>query len=114
MIRKRLAADGLSLVLLSAFAIASLTGSFSQANAQGEHGGHSQNGDVDFIANTEFIRGHLAQALANKQAGNTELAVAHASHPVEEVYSLIEGELAEKTRNLTRNLRESCRILPTR
>jgi hypothetical protein len=55
---------------------------------------------TDFITNAEYIKGHLEQAAANKQAGNNELAIAHAGHPVEEVYSLIEGELAEQNSEL--------------
>jgi tetratricopeptide (TPR) repeat protein len=59
---------------------------------------------VEFVANLEYIRGHLAQALANKQANNIELAAAHTGHPVVEVYSLIEGELAEHNPDLAEEL----------
>jgi len=59
---------------------------------------------VEFVANLEYIRGHLPQALANKQANNIELAAAHAGHPVVEVYSLIEGELAEHNPDLAEEL----------
>ena len=62
---------------------------------------------VEFAANLEYIRGHLAQAVANKQAGNTELAIAHAGHPVHEVYALIEGELAEHNADLNEELEEA-------
>lgn len=64
----------------------------------------SANEHVEFAANLEYIRGHLAQALANKQTGNSELAIAHAGHPVEEVYTLIEGELAEHNPDLNEEL----------
>ncbi len=59
---------------------------------------------VEFAANLEYIRGHLAQAIANKQAGNSELAIAHAGHPVHEVYSLIEAELTEHNAALDNEL----------
>lgn len=62
------------------------------------------NEHVEFAANLEYIRGHLAQAAANKQAGNVELAIAHAGHPVYEVYVLIEGELAEHNADLNEEL----------
>ena len=62
---------------------------------------------VEFAANLEYIRGHLAQAVANKQTGNTELALAHAGHPVHEVYALIEGELAEHNAELNEELEEA-------
>lgn len=35
---------------------------------------------VEFAANIELIRGYLKQVVANKQAGNAELAKAHAGH----------------------------------
>ena len=57
------------------------------------------------------MRGHLAQALANKQANNTELAAAHAGHPVHEVYSLIEGELAEHDPELDEELQQQLTAL---
>jgi hypothetical protein len=50
---------------------------------------------VQFAANVEFIKGHLEQSVANKRAGNNELATAHAGHPLAEVYSLIKGEIKE-------------------
>ncbi len=60
--------------------------------------------DTDFVMNAEFIKGHLEQAVANKQDGNTELAIAHAGHPVEEVYALIEEELEEHDSALNEEL----------
>ncbi|HEX7032597.1 MAG TPA: hypothetical protein VF172_06325 [Nitrososphaera sp.] len=65
----------------------------------------SGNENVEFAANLEYIRGHLAQAVANKQSGNSELAIAHAGHPVSEVYALIEGELAEHNADLNQELK---------
>ncbi len=62
---------------------------------------------VQFAANIEFIKGHLEQAVANKQAGNNELATAHAGHPVAEVYSLIKGEIKENDAELDAQLEES-------
>jgi hypothetical protein len=62
---------------------------------------------AEFVANLEFIRGHLTQALANKQAGEAALAAAHAGHPVEEVYSLIEGELGEADAALNTELEQA-------
>lgn len=66
---------------------------------------------VDFAANLEYIKGHLAQAASNKQSGQTDLAVAHAGHPVQEVYSLIEKELAEHDSQLNAKLKESLTTL---
>jgi hypothetical protein len=56
---------------------------------------------VEFISNIEQIRGHLGQALINIESGNNTLAQAHTLHPIEEVYSSIEDQLANQ--NTTRN-----------
>jgi flagellin-specific chaperone FliS len=62
---------------------------------------------VEFAANLEYIRGHLDQAVANKEAGSNELAIAHAGHPVEEVYALIEAEIEEHDAELNAQLEDS-------
>ncbi|HKU48419.1 MAG TPA: hypothetical protein VJP79_00590 [Nitrososphaera sp.] len=72
--------------------------------AGGEGAGGNEN--VEFAANLAYIRGHLAQALANKQTNNIELAAAHAGHPVHEVYSLIESELAEHNAQLDEEIEQ--------
>jgi hypothetical protein len=58
---------------------------------------------VEFVSNIEQIRGHLDQALINKESGNNTLAQAHVLHPIEEIYSSIEEELTNQnsTLNLT-------------
>ncbi|MEO9362404.1 MAG: hypothetical protein ABI348_00755 [Nitrososphaera sp.] len=48
---------------------------------------------VDFVTNIEYIRGHLEKVVENKNAGNGTLAVAHAGHPVSEVYTLIKADI---------------------
>ncbi|MEW6604267.1 MAG: hypothetical protein AB1351_06210 [Thermoproteota archaeon] len=67
---------------------------------------------TDFITNAEFIKGHLEQAVANKQAGNTELAIAHAGHPIHEVFALIEGSMEEVSPQRAADLREALESLP--
>ncbi len=67
----------------------------------------SENEHVEFAANVEFIKGHLTKAVENKQAGNNSLAIAHSGHPIEEVYTLIEGELAEHNETLNTDLKTS-------
>jgi hypothetical protein len=49
---------------------------------------------VDFVSNIEQIKGHIEQAIANKQAGNNTLAQTHTLHPIEEVYSSIEPQIS--------------------
>src|SRR3712207_177536 len=41
---------------------------------------------VEFVSSIEQIRGHLDQALINKESGNNTLAQTHSLHPIEEVY----------------------------
>jgi hypothetical protein len=66
----------------------------------------SANEAVQFAANLAFIRGHLVQALANKQANSIALAAAHAGHPVQEVYALVEGPLTERDEALDAELEQ--------
>jgi len=65
----------------------------------------------DFVTNAEYIKGHLEQAIINKQAGNTSLAVAHASHPIAEVYALMEGPLANVSAQRASDLKEALESL---
>jgi hypothetical protein len=66
-----------------------------------------ENEHVEFAANIEFIKGHLTKAVENKQTGNTSLAIAHSGHPIEEVYALVQGELAEHNETLNTDLNAS-------
>jgi hypothetical protein len=59
---------------------------------------------VDFVSNIEQIRGHLNAAMMNKQAGNNSLAQAHALHPIAEVYSSIEPQIANANMTLNQTL----------
>ena len=59
---------------------------------------------VEFASNIEQIRGHLDQALINKESGNNTLAQAHVLHPIEEVYSSIEEELTNQNSTLNETL----------
>ena len=59
---------------------------------------------VEFVSNIEQIRGHLDQALINKESGNNTLAQTHTLHPIEEVYSSIEDLLANQDSTLNQTL----------
>jgi hypothetical protein len=59
---------------------------------------------VEFVSNIEQIRGHLDQALINKESGNDTLAEAHSLHPIEEVYSSIEEQLVNQNNTLNQTL----------
>ena len=66
---------------------------------------------VEFVSNIEQIRGHLDQAVINKEAGNNTLAQAHVHHPIEEIYSSIEVELANQNSTLNQTLSDALRNL---
>ena len=59
---------------------------------------------VEFVSNIEQIRGHLDQALINKESGNNTLAQTHSLHPIEEVYSSIEDQLVNQNSTLNQTL----------
>jgi hypothetical protein len=59
---------------------------------------------VEFVSNIEQIRGHLDQALVNKESENNTLAQAHSLHPIEEVYSSIEDQLVNQNSTLNQTL----------
>ena len=62
---------------------------------------------VDFDSNIEQIRGHLDQAVANKEIGNTTLAKAHTLHPIDEIYSSIEVQIDATNPSLNQSLSTS-------
>jgi hypothetical protein len=59
---------------------------------------------VEFALYIEQMRGHLDQAVINKQSGNNTLAQAHVLHPIEEILSKIGGTLAAKNSTLNQTL----------
>jgi hypothetical protein len=59
---------------------------------------------VAFKSNLEQIAGHLNAAMLNKESGNSTLALAHAFHPVAEVYTLIEPAIANANTRLNETL----------
>jgi hypothetical protein len=59
---------------------------------------------IDFVSNIEQIRGHLNAAMMNKQAGNNTLAQAHTLHPIAEIYSTIEPQIANANMTLNQTL----------
>lgn len=66
---------------------------------------------VQFVANIEFIKGHLEQAVANKQTNSTALAKAHSGHPIAEHYSLIQAEVEEHNKELNTELKGALTLL---
>jgi hypothetical protein len=59
---------------------------------------------IEFVSSIEQIRGHLDQALGNKESGNDTLAQTHALHPIEEVYTSIEELLVTQNGTLNQSL----------
>ena len=66
---------------------------------------------VEFVSSIEQIRGHLNQALINKESGNNTLAQIHSLHPIEEVYSTIEDQLVNRNSTLNQTLSEALQNL---
>ena len=49
---------------------------------------------LEFVYNIEQMKGHLEQAIVNKENGNNTLTQAHIQHPIVEIYDVIEAQLA--------------------
>jgi hypothetical protein len=60
-----------------------------------------------FESNVEQIRGHIEQAIINKEADNNTLAKAHTLHPIEEIYSSITAEISSTDPSLNQSLSSS-------
>lgn len=103
-------AAGLAFILLSAIAATTTITTISLPAFAQEEGAEEA---IDFGTNVEFIKGHLEQAIANKKSDQIELAIAHSGHPIEEVFTLIEGPLSEKNSQLSNSLKTDLEALAT-
>ena len=56
---------------------------------------------LEFVYNIEQMKGHLEQAIVNKENGNNTLTQAHIQHPIVEIYDAIEAQLAAVDSNHT-------------
>lgn len=54
---------------------------------------------IEFVYNIEQMKGHLEQAIVNKENGNNTLTQAHIQHPIVEIYDAIEVQLASVDSN---------------
>jgi hypothetical protein len=77
---------------------------FEEVFGGAEEGAHVDSEAVGFASNVEMIKGHMSQAIKNVKTGNTELALAHAGHPVEEHFALLSPELGEHNPELETEL----------
>lgn len=55
--------------------------------------------EIEFVYNIEQMKGHLEQAVINKENGNNTLTQAHIQHPIVEIYDSIEGTLTSVDSN---------------
>lgn len=69
---------------------------------------------VDFAAQVEFIRGHLMQAVANKEANKIDLATAHAGHPAAEHFAAMESEIMKHNKAIHDELQTVLDQLPNK
>ena len=54
---------------------------------------------IEFVYNIEQMKGHLEQAVVNKENVNNTLTQAHIQHPIVEIYDAIEVQLASVDSN---------------
>ena len=54
---------------------------------------------IEFVYNIEQMKGHLEQAVVNKENGNNTLTQAHIQHPIVEIYDTIQVQLASVDSN---------------
>jgi hypothetical protein len=68
--------------------------------------------EEELAAQIEFIRAHMAQAVANKEANMIDLATAHAGHPIAEHFLMIAPEIKEHDEAMHDGLQASLDQLP--
>ena len=59
---------------------------------------------VNFTSKIDQIHGHLNASMMNKFDGNETFAVAHAAHPIAEIYPIIESQIAKVHKSLSDTL----------
>jgi hypothetical protein len=59
---------------------------------------------IEYVYNIEQMKGHLEQAIENKENGNNSLTRAHILHPIVEIYDFIEAPLVTVDSNLNHSL----------
>ena len=59
---------------------------------------------IEYVYNIEQMKGHLEQAIINKEDGNNTLSQAHILHPIVEIYDFIEAPLVTVDSNLNHTL----------
>jgi hypothetical protein len=66
---------------------------------------------IEYVYNIEQMKGHLEQAILNKEDGNNTLTGAHILHPIVEIYDFIEAPLVTVDSNLNHTLYTSLNAL---
>ena len=66
---------------------------------------------IEYVYNIEQMKGHLEQAILNKENGNNTLTQAHILHPIVEIYDFIEAPLVTVDSNLNHTLYTSLNAL---
>ena len=67
---------------------------------------------VNFTSKIDQIHGHLNASVMNKLNGNEAFAVAHAGHPIAEIYPIIEPQVSKVNRSLSDLLYSKLSSLP--
>lgn len=66
---------------------------------------------IEYVYNIEQMKGHLEQAILNKEDGNNTLTQAYILHPIVEIYDFIEAPLVTVDSNLNHTLFTSLNAL---
>jgi hypothetical protein len=66
---------------------------------------------IEYVYNIEQMKGHLEQAILNKDDGNNTLTRAHILYPIVEIYDFIEAPLVTVDSNLNHTLFTSLNAL---
>jgi len=66
---------------------------------------------IEYVYNIEQMKGHIEQAIMNKEDGNNTLTRAHILHPIVEIYDFIEAPLVTVDSNLNHTLYTSLNAL---
>ena len=66
---------------------------------------------IEYVYNIEQMKGHIEQAIMNKEDGNDTLTRAHILHPIVEIYDFIEAPLVTVDSNLNHTLYTSLNAL---
>ncbi len=94
--RHLLTSMGLTALLLTSTGCSQPSTTHSSSQSSSQEATSQADADEDYLTSLGLMKGHLIIAKELIDAGKPEQAEPHVGHPVEELYSDIEGELTER------------------